>query len=100
MFGSGVPVLAVYFPTLVELVRHGENGIIFHDSVELTQSIMRLLFPKDQFPKVTGDRIAESPLQELTRLKEATSRVENWDVSWDRIMRPIVQDILSATSDR
>lgn len=100
MFGSGVPVLAVYFPTLVELVRHGENGIIFHNSVELTQSIVRLLFPKDQFPNVTGNRIAESPLKELTRLKEATSRVENWDVSWDRIMRPIVQDILSATSDR
>ena len=97
MFGSGVPVLAVYFPTLVELVRHGDNGVIFHDSVELTHSIMRLLFPKDQFPKVTD---AESPLFELTRLKEATGRVENWDISWDRIMRPIVQDILSASSDR
>jgi hypothetical protein len=102
MFGSGVPVLAVYFPTLVELVRHGDNGFIFNNSTELTDSIMRLLFPKEQFPRVSDDdtSTAERPLRELARLKEAASQIESWDVSWDRIMKPIILDILSASNDR
>ena len=35
MFGSGVPVCAVGFPALPELVRVGENGLIFHSPVEV-----------------------------------------------------------------
>ena len=43
MFGSGLPVCAISFPTLPELVRHGENGFIFQSSLELKDRLFDLL---------------------------------------------------------
>jgi len=39
MFGCGIPVCAVSFKCLPELVRHNENGFVFKDSVELSVQI-------------------------------------------------------------
>lgn len=48
MFGCGVPVCAVYFECLKELVRDGINGSIFRDSTELAIKLEALLegFPR------------------------------------------------------
>ena len=43
MFGSGLPVCAIAFPTLPELVRHGENGFIFQTPLELKDRLFELL---------------------------------------------------------
>lgn len=45
MFGSSLPVCAVRFPTITELVHHGHNGMIFNSASELTEQIIELLFP-------------------------------------------------------
>lgn len=45
MFGSALPVCAVRFPTITELVHHGHNGMIFNNATELTEQILYLLFP-------------------------------------------------------
>ena len=37
MFGCELPVAAMSFPALPELVVDGENGLIFHNSVELAE---------------------------------------------------------------
>jgi hypothetical protein len=42
MFGSGIPVLAFYYPTLPELVKNGDNGIIFRSYSELAAHLFRL----------------------------------------------------------
>jgi beta-1,4-mannosyltransferase len=42
MFGSAVPVCAVNFPALPELVKNGENGIIFRSHSELAAHLYRL----------------------------------------------------------
>jgi beta-1,4-mannosyltransferase len=45
MFGSGVPVCAVDFPALSELVQHNGNGMIFQNTQELEEQLIHLLFP-------------------------------------------------------
>lgn len=52
MFGAGVPVCAVGFPCLGELVQHGNTGLVFGDSEELASQILRLF---DGWPR-TAER--------------------------------------------
>merc|ERR1712203_354435 len=40
MFGCELPVAAMSFPALPELVIDGENGLIFHNSVELAEILV------------------------------------------------------------
>lgn len=39
MFGAGIPVLAIDFPALPELVKNGENGFIFKTTTGLYEKI-------------------------------------------------------------
>ena len=45
MFGSGLPVCAIDFPTLSELVKNNENGLIFDTSEQLSAQLLLLLYP-------------------------------------------------------
>jgi beta-1,4-mannosyltransferase len=40
MFGCGLPVAAINFPALSELVRDGENGFVFETPAELTSRVL------------------------------------------------------------
>jgi beta-1,4-mannosyltransferase len=50
MFGCGLPVCAVEFKCLPELVRHGQNGLVFSDKSGLANQMHSLFkdFPADQ----------------------------------------------------
>ena len=83
MFGSRVPVLAINFHALTELITPGINGYIFNNAQELTEYILHLLFT----PK--------SGLSSLIKLKESVSnKTSNWDENWNQNMRPLVQKCL------
>lgn len=81
MFGSAVPVCAVSFPALPELVQNGTNGIIFRTSSELSAHLFRLFcdFPHDS-----------NSLRDLKKMKKATLNIGCWEENWADIVQPLI----------
>lgn len=50
MFGSGLPVAAIKYRAIKELVRHADNGFVFRNHSELSAQLFRLFcdFPTDR----------------------------------------------------
>lgn len=72
MFGCGLPVCAVDYPCLRELVKPGETGLVFESSSELCQHICDLL---QGFPKPTK-------LLESLRANVDKWQAIRWDENW------------------
>jgi beta-1,4-mannosyltransferase len=70
MFGAGIPVLAIDYETLNELLKHNKNGLIFNNAEELTKQL---------------SDIAKNP-ETLQRLKEGAQKEKSytWDVEWKK----------------
>ncbi|XP_048408712.1 chitobiosyldiphosphodolichol beta-mannosyltransferase [Stegostoma tigrinum] len=80
MFGSHLPVCAIGFPCLHELVKHEENGLIFKNSHELAMQL-KLLFTDFQNEK--------NKLGVFKRnLRE--SKMVQWDENWDETVLPLL----------
>ncbi|XP_014814314.1 PREDICTED: chitobiosyldiphosphodolichol beta-mannosyltransferase-like [Calidris pugnax] len=80
MFGCCLPVCAIYFECLHELVKHDENGLIFRDSSELAEQLKMLLLG---FPTLEGK--LHSFRENLRASKE-----QRWDESWDQTLLPLL----------
>ncbi|CAN9505051.1 unnamed protein product [Ophioblennius macclurei] len=80
MFGCCLPVCAVNFRCLPELVKHEENGLIFEDAAELAQQLKSLL---SEFSSSDG-RLASF------RRNLRSSRGQRWDDNWDQNVLPII----------
>ncbi|NXA66598.1 ALG1 mannosyltransferase, partial [Mohoua ochrocephala] len=80
MFGCCLPVCAIHFECLHELVKHDENGLIFRDSKELAEQLKMLFW---EFPTLEGK------LQSF-RENLRVSRQQRWDESWDQIVLPLL----------
>ena len=78
LFGVGVPVAAVGFKALSELVKDGVNGMVFNDGEELGDRLVCLF-----------DESKEGA--ELSVLKKGAEREEGrrWDGEWDRVAAPV-----------
>lgn len=79
MFGCGLPVCAVHFDCLSELVVHEHNGLVFADSPQLARQCERLLHG---FPREVGE------LQRLGRGVRDFQSVR-WQDNWDECAAPI-----------
>eukprot|EP00761_Pharyngomonas_kirbyi_P002224 gb/GECH01002228.1/.p1 GENE.gb/GECH01002228.1/~~gb/GECH01002228.1/.p1 ORF type:complete len:487 (+),score=88.86 gb/GECH01002228.1/:1-1461(+) len=90
MFGAGVPVCAVEYPTIFEQVQHESTGLIFRTSEELADQLMRLA---DGFP-------TEQP-SELIRMKKTVAAVfhqdpeQQWNGHWRSHAWPVIEQTLS-----
>lgn len=82
MFGCGLPVCAVGFRCLPELVKHGENGLVFADSVQLCDQLFALFSDPDW--RSSGQ------LQALAAgVREWKSAPEmRWQANWERNALP------------
>uniref|UniRef100_A0A663LRJ3 Chitobiosyldiphosphodolichol beta-mannosyltransferase n=1 Tax=Athene cunicularia TaxID=194338 RepID=A0A663LRJ3_ATHCN len=79
MFGCSLPVCAVYFECLHELVKHDENGLIFRDSNELAEQLKMLFLG---FPTLEGK------LHNFRKNLRASKQLR-WDESWDQTVLPL-----------
>ena len=59
MFGAGLPVLAIDFPTIKELVKDGTNGHIFKDSADLFAKLSMLARSKESLMALRQNAQAE-----------------------------------------
>ncbi|XP_029692370.1 chitobiosyldiphosphodolichol beta-mannosyltransferase [Takifugu rubripes] len=80
MFGCCLPVCAIHFSCLHELVKHEENGLVFRDSQELAEQLKSLL---SEFPS------SQSKLG-MFRRNLRTSREQRWDDNWDQTVLPLI----------
>ncbi|XP_064246665.1 chitobiosyldiphosphodolichol beta-mannosyltransferase isoform X1 [Passer domesticus] len=80
MFGCCLPVCAIHFECLHELVKHNENGLIFRDSQELAKQLKMLFL---DFPSLEGKLPS-------FREKLRVSQQLRWDQSWDQTVLPLL----------
>ncbi|GAX74777.1 hypothetical protein CEUSTIGMA_g2224.t1 [Chlamydomonas eustigma] len=82
MFGAGLPVCALSYNCIHELVEAGETGLLFTNPGELCQQLQQLL---SGFPTAPSKQLMH--LQKQVRDKEQGLR---WDVNWDRVAWPLL----------
>lgn len=82
MFGCGVPVCAIHFNCLNELVINDENGCIFNDSHELAQHLQSLL---QGFPVQS---------EKLDRLRQNLAAFQSmrWHEFWKQSVLPLFEN--------
>ncbi|XP_061604147.1 chitobiosyldiphosphodolichol beta-mannosyltransferase isoform X2 [Phyllopteryx taeniolatus] len=88
MFGCCLPVCAVHFLCLKELVKHEHNGLIFSDGPQLARQLKTLL---SDFPSNDGKLRA-------FRKNLHASRGERWDDNWDQHVLPLLSSSSSSFS--
>ncbi|XP_056144536.1 chitobiosyldiphosphodolichol beta-mannosyltransferase isoform X2 [Lampris incognitus] len=80
MFGCCLPVCAIHFDCLHELVKHDENGLIFKTAEELAKQLKSLF---SDFPSDDG-RLG------WFRNNLRTSGGQRWDENWDQNVLPLI----------
>ncbi|KAL0576384.1 mannosyltransferase [Marasmius crinis-equi] len=94
MFGCGVPVCALNFKCLPELVKHEQNGLTFENAGQLSDQLESLLL---SFPRAPRLAALKASLEQATvkshppqRTKDVAWTWCSWDVNWDATLKPIV----------
>ncbi|KIJ60116.1 glycosyltransferase family 33 protein [Hydnomerulius pinastri MD-312] len=96
MFGCGLPVCALDFACLSELVKDGQNGLVFKNAKQLAGQMEMLL---TSFPKSTALDKLRSSLRQASQARaphpvqhEESADWEwgTWTDNWNRIMKPLV----------
>lgn len=83
MFGCGLPVCAVGYQCLDELVKHGKNGCIFNSEQELCE----------QFIELFSDWTDTKSESRLDRLRKGVKEFQavRWQDNWNKNARKLFQ---------
>ncbi|CAH0487796.1 unnamed protein product [Peronospora farinosa] len=82
MFGCGLPVCAIGYKCLDELVKHDKNGLVFDSSEQLSTQLYNLL---KGYPTDTA---------QLNRLRSSLKTIEHWPENWNRVAAPLFKTLL------
>ncbi|KAF5729207.1 chitobiosyldiphosphodolichol beta-mannosyltransferase-like isoform X7 [Tripterygium wilfordii] len=88
MFGCGLPVCAVAYSCIKELVKVEQNGLLFSSSSELADELMMLF---KGFP----DECDSLKLLRSGALEMVSSR---WDTEWEEHAKPLISEVMSRNS--
>jgi len=95
MFGCGLPVCALSFACLPELIKDNQNGLIFKDASQLAEQLERLFasFPNSiQLNSLSASLLNSSngtPRGSPGRLDDRPSW-STWEENWNHVMRPLI----------
>ncbi|ORX92561.1 UDP-Glycosyltransferase/glycogen phosphorylase [Basidiobolus meristosporus CBS 931.73] len=81
MFGCGLPVCAIDFSCLDELVQHQKNGLVFKNHQELYEQLQMLFTLK----------LNENPKLEEMRRNIAQFQRVRWSDNWNQVVRPLIK---------
>ncbi|KAH9947404.1 mannosyltransferase [Amylocystis lapponica] len=97
MFGCGLPVCALGFACLDELVKDGVNGLVFTDAPQLAAQLETLLTGHPASPSLATLRASlqtstpRSPNSHASPYKtDGDWEWSTWAQNWERIVRPLV----------
>jgi len=89
MFGAGLPVCALSYNCIHELVAQGRNGLLFSSAEELAVALQEAL---DGFSSVADDESdKETSLLAKLRRGVAGSSMTRWHDSWTKTALPVIQ---------
>lgn len=75
MFGSGIPVFALDYPVLNELVKEGKNGLKFKNSTKLNDIMLKTIQDQKLNDSITANARKESKVR--------------WNSSWEPSMKKL-----------
>ena len=87
MFGAGLPVCALSYNCIHELVAQGRNGLLFSTAEELAVALQEAL---EGFSAEDGGDGDKSVLAKLRR-GVAGSSMTRWHDSWTKTALPVIQ---------
>jgi beta-1,4-mannosyltransferase len=82
MFGSGLPVCALSYSCINELVKDGHTGLLFSNAEQLSQHLQTLLHG---FPS--------KPSKQLQHMQAIVAEQEQglrWDQNWQQVAWPVL----------
>lgn len=92
MFGAGIPVAAIGFDTLPELLQDDVNGVIFRSKKDTASSDES----KDRATSGLTDILLDvlftgkNGRDKLERWRHEAGKIEDWETHWDRVMKPLI----------
>lgn len=95
MLGSGLPVCAISFPTLPELLVDQYNGCYFQSGEELVGLLVELFFQPQASQSLSLQKEKKEKKKGLEELQQGVIETAgSWDEEWTKVMYPIIQQIV------
>ena len=88
MFGCGLPVCALSYSCIGELVSHEHNGLLFQDSHQLAQQLLDCF---RGFPGGPAGTPGSDGLLAQLRRGVAGASMARWDDTWRKTVLPVLE---------